>query len=84
MASSTPGYCTFTATAWPSWVMARWTWPMDAAAIGTGSHSAKIRSGSSPSSARIMPAASSGLIGGASDCRSASAARTCSGRPWSR
>ena len=41
MASSTPGYCTFTATARPSWVMARWTWPIDADASGTGSHSAK-------------------------------------------
>ena len=30
MASSTPGYCTLTATARPSWVMARCTWPIDA------------------------------------------------------
>ena len=60
MASSTPGYCTFTATARPSWVMARWTWPIDAAAIGTGSHSANSSSGPPPSSSRITPAASSG------------------------
>ncbi len=41
MASPTPGYCTLTATARPSWVMARWTCPIDADAIGFGSHSAK-------------------------------------------
>ena len=40
MASSTPGYWTLTATARSSWVMARWTWPIDADASGTGSHSA--------------------------------------------
>ena len=40
MATSTPGYCTFTATARPSLVRARCTCPIDAAAIGTGSHSA--------------------------------------------
>ena len=45
MASSTPGYCTFTATARPSRVMARCTWPIDAAAIGTGSHSANTSVG---------------------------------------
>ena len=52
MASSTPGYCTFTATARPSWVRARWTWPIDAAAIGIGSHSANSTSGAAPSSSR--------------------------------
>ncbi len=84
MASSTPGYCTFTATAWPSSVMARCTWPIDAAATGTGSHSANTSVGSAPSSARIIDAASSGLMGGAAVCSSARASRTCSGRPWSR
>ena len=59
MASSTPGYCTFTATARPSWVMARCTWPIDAAAIGIGSHSANSSSGGAPSSPRRRPAASS-------------------------
>ena len=49
MAWSTPGYWTFTATARPSWVMARWTWPIDADASGTGSHSAKAMSGGAPS-----------------------------------
>ena len=28
-----------------SWITARWTWPIDAAAIGTGSHSRKTFSG---------------------------------------
>ena len=83
-ASATPGYCTFTATARPSWVIARWTWPIDAEAMGAGSHSAKISSGSPPSSWRITPAASSALIGGALCWSSASTLRTFSGRPWSR
>ncbi len=48
MAWSTPGYCTLTATAWPSWVMARCTWPIEAAAIGTGSHSANTAVGLGP------------------------------------
>ena len=39
IASSTPGYCTFTATSRPPRVTARCTCPIDAAAIGTGSHS---------------------------------------------
>src|SRR5947199_4793 len=38
MALSTPGYCTFTATTRPSGMTARCTWPIDAAATGTGSH----------------------------------------------
>ena len=46
IASSTPGYCTFTATSRPSRSTARWTWPIDAAATGTGSQSRKRRSGS--------------------------------------
>ena len=50
MASSTPGYWTFTATArssrrWGSHHSARWTWPIDAAAIGSGSHSTNSSSG---------------------------------------
>src|SRR5207253_1110937 len=65
MASSTPGYCTVTATAWCSRVMARCTWPMDAAAIGTGSHSSNRRSGGCPSSASITSAARAPLMGGA-------------------
>ena len=85
MASSTPGYCTLTATARPSWVMARCTWPIDAAAIGTGSHSANTSSGGAPSSARDHLR---GQLGRSSAGRpaaaGASASRTGSGRPWSR
>ena len=85
MASPTPGYCTFTATARPSWVMARCTWPIDAAAIGVGSHVANTSSGGlAQLLARRPRAASSALIGGALACSSASAWRTGSGRPWSR
>src|SRR5206468_7185112 len=39
MALSTPGYWTLTATMRPSGMTARWTWPMDAAATGTGDQS---------------------------------------------
>ena len=53
IASATPGYCTLTATARSmpvrsSRMTARWTWPIDAAAIGSGSHSTKIFSGGAP------------------------------------
>ena len=47
IASSTPGYWTFTATSRPSCSRARCTCPIDAAAIGFGSHAAKTRSGAS-------------------------------------
>ena len=74
-----PGYCTLTATARPSLVMARWTWPMDAAAMGSGSHSAKTRSGTSPSSSMMTDAASAGVIGGARCWSRDIAARKVSG-----
>ena len=45
MALSTPGYCTLTATSRPSGSTARCTWPIDAAATGTGSQSRNSRSG---------------------------------------
>ena len=64
MVSAIPGYCTLTATARPSWVMARCTCPIDAAAIGSGSQVAKTSPGGAPSSSVITCAASSGLIGG--------------------
>ena len=66
--SAMPGYCTLTATAWPSVVMARCTWPIDAAAMGSGSHSLNRRSGAAPSSASMTPAASSADIGGTLSC----------------
>src|SRR5947209_3961810 len=66
MARSTPGYWTFTATTRPSGMTARCTWPMDAAAVGTGSQSRKSFSGSAPSSERITPSARLGAMGGTS------------------
>ena len=50
MVSAMPGYCTLTATARPSWVIARCTCPIEAAAMGSGSQRAKARSGGRPSS----------------------------------
>ena len=85
MASPTPGYCTFTATARPSWVMARCTWPIDAAAIGIGSHSANTLLGRRAELlARPPGRPARRSSAGRSDCSSASASRTGSGRPWSR
>ena len=89
MASATPGYCTLTATATSSPVLgstatARCTWPIDAAAIGSGSHSTNTFSGGRPSSASTTSAARSADIGGASACSEASAWRTGSGSPSSR
>ncbi len=40
-ASAMPGYWTLTATCRPSFVVARWTWPIEAAANASGSNSAK-------------------------------------------
>src|SRR5918995_400710 len=84
MAWSTPGYCTLTATARSSRVMARCTWPMEAEAMGTGSHSRNTRSGGAPSSRSTTPAASWADIGGTSCWRPARASRTWGGRPVSR
>ena len=83
MVSAMPGYWTFTATARPSLVIARCTWPIDAAAIGSGSHCAKTCSGGRPSSSVIIPAASSGLIGGTLSCRRLSVLRTAGLSPSS-
>ena len=80
MASSTPGYCTFTATTRPSANRARCTWPIEAAATGIGSHSANTTSGASPSSARTTDAARLGAMGGASACSWARAAWASGGR----
>ncbi|SHV15903.1 Uncharacterised protein [Mycobacteroides abscessus subsp. abscessus] len=35
IACATPGYWILTATCWPLWRMARWTWPIDADDIGS-------------------------------------------------
>ena len=50
MLRAMPGYWTLTATARPSRVMARCTWPIEAAANASGSHLAKTSSGGAPSS----------------------------------
>ncbi len=63
MAASNPGYWTFTATARPSASWARCTWPMEAAATGTGSHRRNSLAGSAPRSWRTTWAASSADIG---------------------
>ena len=83
MVSAMPGYCTLTATARPSWVIARCTCPIEAAAIGSGSQRAKARSGGRPSSASTTPAASSALIGGTLSCSRLSVRRTAGDRPSS-
>ena len=83
MVSAMPGYCTLTATARPSLVIARCTWPIEAAAIGSGSHCAKTCSGGRPSSAVIIPAASSWLIGGTLSWRRLSVLRTAGFSPSS-
>jgi hypothetical protein len=64
-----PGYWTLTATARPSLVIARCTWPIEAAAMGCGSHSASSASGGWPRSSLTTWAASSGLIGGTLSCK---------------
>ena len=79
MLRAMPGYWILTATARPSRVIARCTWPIDAAAIGTGSHSAKTRSGTSPSSSTITDEASAPVIGGALCCSRDIAARNVRG-----
>ena len=48
-ASATPGYWTLTATLLPSCRVARWTWPIEAAANASGSISANTLSGALPS-----------------------------------
>jgi hypothetical protein len=81
MVSAMPGYCTLTATARPSRVIARCTWPIEAAAIGSGSQVAKARSGGWPSSSVMTCAASSGLIGGTLSCSRLSVRRAAGDRP---
>ena len=60
IASAIPGYCTLTATSVPfDLSVARWTWPIEAAAIGSGSKSLKysesLPSRSSSTTLRIAP-----------------------------
>ena len=66
-APATPGYCTFTATSRPSCSCARYTWPMDAAAIGSSSKAAKTSSsGSSNSCSMTLRMSSKRTLGAAS------------------
>ena len=59
-----PGYCTLTATRVPSCSVARWTWPIEAAANASGSISANTRLGGfSYSSSRISWTCSHGMAG---------------------
>ena len=81
MASRTPGYCTLTAARRPSFSTTRWTWPIDAAATGMGSQSAKSWRGCRPSSSSTTDSARLGAIGGTSAWRVARISRTSSGRP---
>ena len=81
MVSAMPGYCTFTATARPSPVIARCTCPIEAAAMGWGSQVANARSGGRPSSSVMTCAASAGLIGRALSCRRLSVRRAAGDRP---
>jgi hypothetical protein len=83
MVSAMPGYWTLTATARPSWVIARCTCPMEAAAIGSGSQVANARSGGEPSSSVTTCAASSALIGGTLSCSRLSVRRAAGDRPSS-
>ena len=86
MASPTPGYCTFTATALrPSRVMARWTWPIDAAAIGIGIPLDEHLLGRAAELARRPSRRPARRSSAARLCLElASASRSGSGRPSSR
>src|SRR5256885_6660202 len=88
IASATPGYWTLTATARPSLSVARWTWPIEAAAMGSGSKSANARASGRPRSSSTTPSTAPKETGSALSCRRASrrwnSGRTSSGtRPRS-
>ena len=75
MASAMPGYCTLVTTCWPSGRTARWTWPIDALAIGSGSHSANTPSTGAPYCSSMTPRMTSTSTG--SDC-----ARSAASSSW--
>ena len=64
-ASATPGYWIFTATSRPSSSLARWTWPIEAAANASCSNSEKCSSTGSPYSSSITFETRDHGIGGA-------------------
>ena len=68
IASATPGYWTLTATGVPSDHTARWTWPMDAAAVGCSSNSRKRARHPAPISATRTGSTSSNGRPGLSSC----------------
>jgi C-terminal processing protease CtpA/Prc len=57
-----PGYCTFTAYSTPSWPVAAWTWPSDAAAIGSVLHFANSWCGGLPRSSSTTRAIAAGDV----------------------
>ena len=71
------GRCTLTATGWPS-SSALYTWPSDAAAIGSRDMPVRRRA-DAPSSAARMSRASSDENGGTSSCSAVSASMYLSG-----
>ena len=60
-----PGYWIFTATARPSWRVARWTWPIEAAAKASSSMFSNSSSSGSPrySSSSTFLTLSHGIAG---------------------
>ena len=84
-ASATPGYWIFTATSSPSTVVARWTWPMEAAANARSSKSENTRSSGPPNSRRMSFSRSANATGGTLSRSAASlrcsSSRSSSGRP---
>ena len=84
-ASATPGYWTLTTTSSPSIVVARCTWPIDAAANARSSKSENTRVSGPPNSSRNSRSSFENGTGGTSSRSSASfacsASRSSSGRP---
>ena len=76
-----PGYWTLTATASPSCVTARWTWPIEAAANASWSNSAKWALTGPPSSARTSFSILGNGSGGTSSRSVASVRLNCSRSP---
>eukprot|EP00966_Prymnesium_polylepis_P123351 2851913-Prymnesium_polylepis.1 len=76
---SAPGRCTLSATAVPSWSVARYTCPSDAAATGASSTDAKHTCRGAFSSASTIANASAVGNGGTLSCSCVSSARYSAG-----
>src|SRR6478735_6483032 len=74
-ASPAPGYCTLTATSRPSDQRPRWTWPIEAAAVGPPSSQTSSSRQWAPRSAAIWSRTVCVGIGGAESWRRVSSAR---------